>query len=878
MRIASILHLRLRSLFSRRNVDQELDEELQYHLERQMDEEIAAGKNPHEARYAALRSVKNIEQRKEECRDMRGLNLIDNAVQDFRYAARGLRRNPGFALLAVSVMALGIGANTAVFSVVNGVLLKPLAYRDPDRIVTLSTTWKNGSKLTLVDLPDLRDWHDQSTAFSAMASYRSSDEATTAGSSAQYVHVARVSPEFFEVLAVSPVTGRLFSADEQKSGDSTTALISYSYWQTHFGQDRTVLGRTLRISDQALTIIGVLPPRFHFPDKSDIWRPSDAVDRTLPRTSLSFLGIGRLKPGVGLEQAQAQLSSIALRLQHQYPDSNKGRSVAVTTMRDDLVSDVRLTLYLLLGAVCLVLWIACANVATLLLAKATARTREIAIRAAVGAARSRIIRQLIAESLLLALMAGTVGLIVAMLASKALIVLAPADVPRLAEAGIDGPVLAFTFGASVICSLLFGLVPAIYASRIDLNGALKQSGARAVTAGRSTRVRGALVVAEIALSVMLLAGAGLLIKSFIALSNVSLGFRPERVLLMKTSLPVSGPEGEARARQFFRQLLSEISSVPGVSAAGATMGPPGDVASAGPYWIDHPPVRSSFTPDKDAVYSVVTPDTFAALGISLKSGRDFDDRDAANAPLTAVINERLARKASPGRNPIGRLLYTGFDSNEPMKIIGVVGDVRQWGPARKPDPEIYMPYEQHTSAAGATLNVVVRAAVSPDPLTATLQSTVHKLAPDAPVRFTTLEASLYEETAAPRFRTLLLSIFAGLALCLAIAGVYGVTAYVVGQRSNEIGLRMAMGATPGDVRRLILKQAMALAALGMTLGFVGSFAGTRLMTNVLFEVKPSDPATYAGVAVVLGLVVLSASYLPASRAARLDPLLALRQE
>ncbi len=699
MRLVKILRLRLRSLFFRKRAEAELDEELRYHLEREIDEAIVAGLTPEDARYAALQSIKDIEQRKQECRDARELNVIDNAAQDMRYAIRGLRRNPGFALLAVLVMALGIGANTAVFSVVNGVLLKPLAYRDPDRIVTLATAWKRGAKSRLVTLPDFQDWHNQSTAFSAMAYYRSSDEATRAGESAEYVHVARVSAEFFAALAVAPAIGRLFSAEEQKSTDSGTALISYSYWQSHFGGSTAVLGQRLRISDQALTIVGVLPPRFHFPDKSDIWRPPDAVDRTLPRTSLSFFAIARLKPGISLQQAQGQLTSIALRLQHQYPDSNKERTVAVTRMRDDMVSDVRLTLYLLLGAVCLVLLIACANVATLLLTRATARTREIAIRAAIGAGRGRIIRQLITESLLLALVAGVVGLMIAVLGSKALIALAPADVPRLAESGIDGRVLVFTFGVSVICSLLFGLVPALYASRVDLNDALKQGGARAVTGGHSSRLRPTLVVAEIALSVMLLAGSGLLIKSFVALNNVALGFRPESVLLMKTSLPVSGPEGDASARHFFKLLLSEVSGLPGVSAAGATMGPPGDVESAGSYWINHLPEKRNMSLQDDAVFSVVTPGTFAALGIPLKRGRDFQEIDSANAPFTAVINETLARKAFPGQDPIGHVIFAGFDSfDKPMKIVGIVGDVRQWGPARKPDAEIYMPYEQHPGA------------------------------------------------------------------------------------------------------------------------------------------------------------------------------------
>jgi putative ABC transport system permease protein len=399
-----------------------------------------------------------------------------------------------------------------------------------------------------------------------------------------------------------------------------------------------------------------------------------------------------------------------------------------------------------------------------------------------------------------------------------------------------------------------------------------------VSGGRSNRLREVLVVAEIGFSVVLLAGAGLLIKSFVALNNVALGFRPERVLLMKASWPAAGPEEGRRARNFFKQLPPDFLSLPGVSAVGATMGPPGDVESAGGYWIDHLPERiKSDTPD--AVFSVVVLGTFAALGIPLRRRRDLEERDAADAPYTAVINEALARRAFPGQDPIGRNIFAGFDSfDKPMKIVGIVGDVRQWGPARKPEPEIYMPYDQHTSGAGATLNVVVRTSAAPEALTNTLRRRVQELSPDVPLKFTTMKASLYEEVAVPRFRTLLLAIFAGLALCLAMAGVYGVTAYAVGQRSNEIGLRMAMGAAQRDVLRLIFKQGMRLAAVGMALGFLGALAGTRLMTSMLFDVAPEDPGTYAGVAALLGLMVLSALYLPARRAAHLDPLAALRQE
>lgn len=878
MRVADILRLRLRSLLFRKRVEQELEEEVRYHLERQIQENISAGMPPDEARYAALRAIRDIEQRKEQCREARGLNLIENTGQDLRYAIRRLRKNPGFALFTVLVMTLGIGANTAVFSVVNAVLLKPLAYRDPGRIVTLTANWSGNAESKEVALPDFQDWQDQSTAFSAMAYYRSSDAAAKAGSSAEYVHVARVSKEFFQVLGIAPVVGRLFTAEEQKTGDFAAALISYSYWQNHFGGNRDALGQTLRVGGGVLTIVGVLPPRFHFPDKSNIWRTSDAVDRTLPRTSLSFYAMARLKPDVSLQQAQAQIGAIALRLQRQYPNSNKGRKAAVTRMQDEMVGNVRLTLYILLGAVGLVLLIACANIATLLLAKATARTREIAIRASVGAGRSRIVLQLMTENLVLGLLAAAAGLVVAELGSKALIALAPSNVPRLAEAGIDGRVLAFTFGICVLCSLFFGLVPALYASRVDLNDALKQSGTRVGNDGRSNRLQGAFVVAEIALSMILLAGAGLLIKSFVALSHVALGFQPEHVLLMATGLPVSGPEADTHARQFFQQLLSKISVLPGVSAVGATMGPPGDVESAGSYWIDHVPQPLTEVNGQDAVFSVITPGTFAALGIPLRRGRAFDDRDGPDAPFTVIINETLVRRVFSGEDPMGRILFAGFDSSKPMKIVGIVGDVRQWGPAKKPDAEIYMPYAQHVLGAGSNLNVVVRTSVEPEVLTNTLRRALHELSPDAPAKFKTMNASLYEEVTAPRFRTLLLAIFAGLSLCLAMAGIYGVTAYVVSQRSHEFGLRIALGATPGHMRHLVLKQGLALAAIGMMLGLAGSLAGTRVITSVLFEVSPADPTVYVCVSILLALVVLAASYFPAWRAARLDPLVVLRQE
>jgi predicted permease len=794
---------------------------------------------------------------------------------DLKFAFRSLRKNPGFTLLAVVVMALGIGANTAVFSVVNAVLLKPLAYRDPDRIVTLSSLWRKSGGHGRVSAPDFHDWHDRSTAFAAMAYYADDSTSVTAGASAEYVHGAVVTPEFFQVFGVEPVSGRLFSADELKPGGAGAVLVSYSYRQSHFGANADALGQSVRMLGKSFHIAGVLPPRFHFPNETDIWLPANVVfPETESRGGHNYWVVGRLKPGVSLERAQAQMTAIGARLEQQYKDSNAGKSVAVTRMRDDMVRNVKLTLYLLLGAVALVLLIGCANVASLLLARATARTREIAIRAAVGASRARIVRQLIVESMVLAALAGAAGLLLAKWGSDALVALAPGNVPRLAESGIDGWVLAFTLCISVAASLLFGLAPALQISRVDLNEALKQGANRAM-GGKGGRMRAALVVVEVALSVVLLAGAGLLIRSFVALHNVALGFRPQHVLVMESSVPASDLESARRATRFYKDLMADLATLPGVSAVGGARNTPGIVYSDGAYFIDHKGKFTSNTPG--AVLSVVTPGAFAALGIPLKRGRDFNDGDTYDAPFTAVINEALARKSFPGQDPLGRMIYCGLDSMKGMQIVGVVGDVRQYGPAVEPAPEIIMPYEQHPQPSTA-LNILVRTSSQGGALWGPIQRKVRARSAEVPVKFTSMDDLLAENTAAPRFRTLLLGLFAAIAVCLAMAGVYGVVAYTVGQRSSEIGLRMALGARTGDVLRLILRQGMVLTGIGLAVGLIAAAAATRMVASMLFEVKTGDPATYIGVAVLLGAVSLAASYIPARRAARVDPASALRQD
>jgi predicted permease len=854
--------------------DDDMSREMAFHIESKTRELMDGGMSEGDARREARRRFGSMLKQKEAGHEIRAGRFFENVLRDARHMGRNLRRSPGFTLSVVLILALGIGANTAVFSVVNSVLLKPLPYPGADRIVVLRTAFHtSGETQTLVTIANFRDWRDRSSSFDAMASYRPGETSVTTGVTAEYGRTASVDAQFFRVFAVQPIIGRTFRADEVHPNAPPHVLISHSYWQNRLGGDPRVLERTIRVANVTRSIIGVLPPGFRFPGETDVWGPQTTSSTS--RTGHNFFAVGRLKPGVSLEQAQADLTTIAASLEQQYPASNKGRGVTATRLQDELVGDVRLTLYLLWGVVAVVLLIACANTATLLLGKATARFREVAVRAALGANRRRIIQQLITESMCLALIAGMCGLALAYWGTQALIALMPADVVRLSQPEIDGRVLAFTLIVSMSTAVLFGLIPAFHVSKVDLIESLRQGSTRSVAGGAAIRMRAALVVSEIAMAVILLAGAGVLMKSFVALHNVDLGFQPSNVLVMKATGVRSREDNNA----YFREILSRISAVPGVIAVGATSIPPGDLslAGSGSYFIDRIPEQRNRATEPSAFDTIVAPGAFAALGIPLKTGRDFNDGDTNDRPLVAIVNEALVRKSLAGQDPIGRTIFCPFDRPEGMTIVGVVGDVRQRNPAVEPMPECYMPYLQH-QYNGNTLNVVVRTAGDPLALAGTLRRVAAEISPEVPVSFNTMEAAVSEGIEDPRFRMVLFGLFAVLAVGLAMAGVYGVMAYSVEQRSREIGVRMALGADKTTVVRLILRQGIVLGVAGLLLGLAGAVAATRLLETVLFEVRPIDMQVYLGVTGLIASVTLLAGYLPAWRAAVLNPVDALKVE
>jgi predicted permease len=801
---------------------------------------------------------------------------------DLKFALRSLRLNPGFTLLSVLVLALGVGANTAIFSVVNAVLLQPLDYKDPGRIVAVGNTW-NDRKISMAQMsePDFDDLHDQSTVFDGLACYLggAGGDSVLIGKSAEYSSVSRVSPEFFHVMGAEAAVGRLFSPAEDRQEGALVAAVSDGFWKRRLGGDRNAIGSTIRAYDKIFIIVGVLPPGFGFPGKTEVWIPRSSFDKNDHRSANNFQAIGRLKPGVSMAQAQTQLTAISAGLAQQYPPSNKNKYFQAIPVQEQLVGGVKTTLYLLLGAVALVLLIACANVASLLLARATSRSREIAVRAALGAGRWRIARQLMVESAVIAVAAALAGLVLASWGVDALLALAPPNLPRLAEVHIDGWVLAFTLALSLAASLVFGVAPALQASRIDLNHALKQGAARGTVGGAAGRMRSVLVVAEIAISIVLLVAAGLLIRSFGALTRVAWGFNPDRVLVMQANLASSNLEQAKRVTMVYGEILRQIQAVPGVVAAAGARGLPGGGGSSnGGYYIEGGPGWEQLgmkSPQADFI--VNTPGYFKAMQIPLVAGRDFSERDRFESEFTAIVNESLARLSFPNQDPIGRRIQCGLDTPQFMSIVGVVRDVRMSDPAGALRPAIYMPYLQHPNY-GRNISFVMKTQASPMALAEAMRLKVRGVNSEIPVKFTTMDARLAQTVASPRFRGILLGIFAALAVGLAMAGVYGVMAYLVTQRSSEIGLRMALGAGRASIVRLVLARGAALTGAGLAAGLLGALAATRLLRTMLFGVAATDPLTYGVMALGVALIALLACTVPAWRATTVDPLAALRQD
>ncbi|MGH9524227.1 MAG: ABC transporter permease, partial [Terriglobales bacterium] len=765
-----------------------------------------------------------------------------------------------------------------MFSVVDGVLLRALPFANASRVVAIDTSWPAKSKtVPRVTGPDIMDVRDGAQAFDALSFYYYGEVGVQLQDHAEFTGTAWVPSEFFSVLGNQPALGRLLRPDDAQRA----AVVALPFAVRNYGSGAAAIGRVFQVEGRAYEIVGIMPAAFHFPEQSQVWMAVPEMPETAwsQRTAFNYHAIATLKPGVSIDTAHAQLRTIGERLQQQFPDSNKGKTFVAVPLRDQLVGSARLTVYFLMGAVGLLLLIACANVANLMLARATARSREMAVRAALGATRGAIIRQLLIESGVLAIVGGTLGLLLAY-GGTALLARAGAEqigLPRIADIHVNWLVFLFAIGVSLAASFVFGISPALHASRVDFNEALK-AGGRGV-AGGSNRLRGGLVVAQIALSFVLAIGAGLLFRSFLALTSVDLGYQTDGRLVMYAHDPARTLPEYLAAGRFFETVVSEMRALPGVKSAAAVMGlPTGEYGSNGNYVVDGQDFKSHLTDAAHADFSLTGPGYFSTMGIPLLRGRDFNGDDRYESPYVAIISESLARQSFAGQDPIGHTIQTGLDMPVKwMTVVGVVRDVRQDSPATSPGATIYMPLLQHPYF-GNEVQVVMRTAVSPTSIIPTVRKKMLALNPEVPTKFTTMEAMVSDTVATPRLRMMLVGIFAGMALLLAAIGIYGVISYAVTQRVSEFGVRMALGATPGNIVGLVLRGAGLLAAIGVAAGLVLAAVANRAISSMLFGVKASDAMTYAAVLVLLAALAVVSAAIPAWRASRVDPLVALRQE
>jgi putative ABC transport system permease protein len=884
------LPLRLRSLFRKTRVEEELSDELRFHLEKLIEEKIAKGMIPEEARYAALRELGGVEQIKEECRDVRRLKYLDTLLQDIRFSFRMLAKYPGFTSGAVLTLALGIGVNALIFSVVNAAILHPLPFRESSRLVTLwatSTTVGFSGSGSLTD-PDYIEWRKQNHVFSEIAAFRGQPSNLTGVGDPMRLTGVAISPSLWQVLGVNPALGRTFSPDEESVAHNRVALLSDRLWRSRFGSDPLTVGRPVKLDGEFYTVIGVMPAGLGFPNEADVWThltlASDAHNATLQV-------VARLKPGVSIERARSDVAVITKRLERRpRRPGDWDWNITLVPLNQSVASDARTPLLVLFAAVGLVLLIACANVANLFLARAATRRREIAIRRALGASRTRVIRQMLTESVMTAVFGGAVGLLLAAL-GQSFVAEAASLLPRslsslsaaahIASAGIDRWVLGFTSAVSVLTAVLFGLTPAVEASRGGLNDPLKEGGRGSATGRGRSYLRDGIVLAEVALALILLIGATLLMRSFLRLMNVDPGFSPQGVLTLNISLPDSRYSSARPMIAFQQQTLDRLSALPGVKSAGGIFGLPlGNGAVAGDFTVEGQAAPDAATQPFIAAKKVIGGDYFKAIGIPLLQGRRFDEHDSATAPHVVIVSQSLARHFWPRGDAIGKRLKPGFSDDAWCTVVGVVGDTKQYSLGETPSPSMYLPYAQAPAPfLMHDITLVLRIGSDPLSLVAAARRAVQAVDPDLPVfDVATMEQLVYRSVSAPRFNTLLLGIFAALALVLAAVGIYGVMSYTVLQRTHEIGVRMALGAQASHVLQHVVRQGMLLAAGGIAAGMAGAWAVTRFLSSLLFGVRPTDPVTFVLVPLILADVAIVACLVPARRATRVDPMVALRYE
>ena len=878
----------VRALLHKDKVEQDMDQELRFHLDMEIEGNVSRGMSLPEARRDALLRFGGVEKFKEECRDVRGAPLVESLLQDVRYGVRILFRNPGFTAVAVLTLGLGIGANTAIFSVIYGVLMRPLPYKDGNQLVIVQQQAPLARVLNVpFSVKEVQDYREQNQTLDAVVEHHSMSFTLLGGQEPQRVQTGVVSANFFDVLGVKPILGRTFVAADDEHGSDAVIVLSYQYWKQGHGGDPAIIGRTFQMNNRPHTVIGVLPPIPQYPNEQDVYMPTShcptrSSEQFISNRNARMMSVfGRLKPGVPVAQAQADLSTLASNLEKQYPDSypaNRGYAASVIPLQEELTRRAKPTLLILLGTAGLVLLIACANVANLTLARLMRREREMAIRAALGAGRGRLIRQLLTESTLLSFVGGLLGLLLAAGGLQLLVSFAARFTTRASEIRIDASVLLFTLLVSVATGLVFGLVPA-FSSDQNLTGALKEGGGRSSAGLKRQRTRNLLIVAQVGVSFILLIWAGLMVRSLIKLHQVNPGFDPERVLAMRISPNWSKYNTNEETRALLLRILDKVRSEPGViSAALGSTFPMNQLGiTSGPFnrgfQIEGRPIpEGELAPQAD--FRTASTDYFETVRQPLVRGRTFSEGDNDKAVQVAVINQATARHRWGDDDPIGRRVT--FDRGQTwLTIVGVVGDVRQYGLEREPADEIYVPLAQ-ASFGG---NLLVRTAADPMSIAKLMREAVYEVDSETAVdRVQTLEQVRSDAVASPRLTAILLAMFAGLALVITAAGIAGVMALSVNQRTHELGVRLALGASPGRVLRMVMRQGMSFVMIGLSAGVAGALLLGRLMSSLLFAVAPTDPLTFLSVALVLMVVAAAACFVPARRVTSIDPMLALRSE